>query len=66
MHKHSSFIAAVLLALACFLAYHGYAEDYSYAGRLMHIFTGSISQVALQYYLGATISLILAIFWSLK
>jgi len=66
MHRHSQFIALLLLGLACFLAYTGYAEDYSYAGRLMHIFTQSISQVAQQYYLGAGVSLTLAIFWSLK
>lgn len=64
--QHSKIVAVLLLGLACFLAQHGYREDYSYAGRLMYIFTGSTAQLAQQYYLGAGLSLALALFWSLK
>lgn len=66
MPKHSQIIAALLLGLACFLVHYGYTEQHSYAGRLMQALTGQVSPLVLQYYLGAGISLVLAIFWSLK
>ena len=64
--QHSKIIALCIFGLGSVLAYYGYTEDQSYAGQLMYLLTGSISPLVQQYYWGAAISLVFALFWTFK